>query len=140
MGLKQVFGGLDDPVQGLDRVDLLLQRDIPRQFVPPVEDLLDAGRLFGTLLRIDLDDPDLVRFFRARHVSDKLPNRRILREQTIPVEAVVDIDRLKQVGECRGSENRLGTDRLFARIEGFELSAADLHRTDQQPRSFCPLG
>ena len=80
-------------------------------------------------LAVDLDDPDLVRLG-GQQVAD----RRVLREQPVPVDAAGLVDRAEQGGDRGGRQHRVRGDLAVPAVEGLELAGHHIDGAEQQLR------
>jgi len=92
--------GLDPVVDRLDEAQLLIEREVPREFAAPVGDGPERARSFVAGLRADLDDPELVGFGPDGPLEVG-SNRRVLGEEPVPVVVAVDFDGLVQSRDRR---------------------------------------
>ncbi len=100
---------VEQVVHRLDGVFLLFEREVRRQFVPPVGDVhhgpwREVSTLFVHRLRADSDDPYLVGFLLDVDASSEVSDGWILGEQAVPVVVAVDGDRLEQVRDGGGRD------------------------------------
>ena len=106
----------------------------PRELAP-VGDAVDRLRDAIAPFRIDLDDPDLVGIGRLP-VRHEVLDRRILREQAVPVVVPIDLDGPEDVRNRGRSQDRLRREVVLA--EEFELAREHVDGADQQ-RRFAPV-
>ena len=71
---------------------------------------------------------------------DELANRRILREQAVPIGSAVDVDRAEQRRDRRRGQDRLHRNLLAAAVERLEVAGEDVDRTDQEHRRPVRVG
>ena len=85
---------------GLDEVDLLVERKIAGQFVAAILDVLGCSWFSVSRLWIDLDDPDFVRFFIASQGGrEEVMDGWVLRELSVPEKVAADLHGLKDRGQ-----------------------------------------
>ena len=86
---------------------------------------------------VDLDDPDLVRKHPLAHLrlAQEVEDRRVRREDAVPVRVAVDPHRRKQIRDRGGREHRLHLDLAALGAEDLEVALEHVGRPDQERRA-----
>ena len=128
------------PVVGLfNEEQLLLEREVASEFVAAVGDVARQPGFRVAFVRVDLDDPDLVRLvIPVLQAGKKAADRRVLREQAVPIDTAADLDGAEQLGNGGRGKQGLDRDLLFRfRMVGMkrrEFSRPDLDSPHHQAR------
>src|SRR5918997_6613637 len=110
-----------------DEVQLLLQREVPGQLVPPVRDVAHTPRLRGPAARVDPDHPDLL-----RAGVGQLADRRVLAGQPVPVVPALLLDGAEEQRDGGRGQHGVHGDLPAPAGEGLEVAGEDVGGADEQ--------